>query len=328
MSLKHDILKTLTENKGSSISGQSLAEGLGVSRAAVWKAIKALKDEGFHIESATNRGYSLAEDDDKLSLEGIRNSLGEGFESLHIQVFDEIDSTNTQAKKLAVSDFESGTCIVANRQTAGRGRLGRSFYSPKDSGIYISIIIKPEFDLSQGVLVTTAAACAVYRAIKEVCGLETDIKWVNDLYYEDRKICGILTEAISDFESGGIQAVVIGIGINAKEPDFVPEELQTKMGFLPAVDGFSRNRLAAGVIKHMLAVLEGIESREYLEDYKKRLMFMGKEILINKRAWGKETEGTGTPAVALDVDRDGGLLVEYEDGRRDVLSSGEISIRL
>lgn len=329
MSVKYEVLKTLEKNKGESFSGETLAGTLGVSRAAVWKAITALRKEGYPIEAATNKGYALLEDSDLLSEQGIRLHLDEETSALPLHVYKTLDSTNLAAKRLALEGVNHGTVVISNEQTKGRGRLGREFYSPASSGIYLTILLKPNFDLSKSVLITTAASVAVCKAIQKVCGVESQIKWVNDVYINGEKICGILTEAITDFETGAIEYIASGIGINCHMPESgFPEEIKNKAGAIQA--SFSRNELAAEVINQMMSIYKNIETRDFITEYKKRSMVLGKTIEVIKHYNIQQDSQTSKAetAVALDIDVDGGLIVEYENGIREVLNTGEISIKL
>lgn len=328
MSVKDEVLKTLEINKGECFSGEALANQLGVSRAAVWKAITVLRKEGYAIEAGTNKGYALMESSDLLSEQGIRLYLSESNGLLPMHVYKIIDSTNLAAKRLALEGVSHGTVVVSNEQTKGRGRLGRDFYSPASSGIYLTILLRPNFDLSKGVLITTASSVAVCRAIQKVCGVEAQIKWVNDVYINGQKICGILTEAITDFESGAIEYIASGIGINCHIPETgFPDEIKTKVGAIQT--SFSRNQLAAEVINQLMSIYEDIQSRSFISEYKKRSMVLGKDIEVIKHYSNQVSQNPhAQPAVALDIDNDGGLLVEYEDGTREVLNTGEISIKL
>lgn len=319
MSVKDEVLKALEQNKGQSFSGEGLASTLGVSRAAVWKAITALRKEGYLIEAITNKGYMLLEESNLLSEQGIRMHLDEANAAVALQVHNVIDSTNQGAKMLALQGAAHGTVVIANEQTKGRGRLGRDFYSPASTGIYLSLILKPNFDISKSVLVTTAASVAVVRAIRKVCQCEARIKWVNDVYIADKKICGILTEAVTNFENGEIEYLVLGIGVNCQLPEAgFPDELKEKAGNIPI--SFSRNKLAAEIINQVLHLYEDIENRDFIQEYKEKSMVLGKNIQVIRKGVNKD-------ARALDIDEDGGLLVEYSDGTKEVLNTGEISIR-
>lgn len=378
MTVKSEVLRTLEENRGISFSGEALAERLGISRAAVWKAITSLRNEGYEITAGTNRGYLLAQSNDLLSEEGIRHYLSDSNRSLPLHVFKVLESTNLTAKKLALEGAVHGTAVIANQQTKGRGRLGRSFYSPPSSGIYLSILLKPNFDISKSVLVTTAASVAVARAVKNICNIEAQIKWVNDVYVNNLKICGILTEAVTDFESGNIEYIALGIGVNCCMPESgFPEDLSGKVGSLNLFKGdesscdegsafgnFSRNSLIGEIINQVMSIYENIENREFISEYRERSLLLGREIQVIKggssasslnsakdssasardsSCSAKESSDfstdsscfakassapSGLSAIALDIDNDGCLLVEYEDGTREVLNTGEISIRL
>ena len=331
MSVRESVLEALKENKGTYLSGEKLSDQLGVSRAAVWKAIKALRQAGYRIDAVTNRGYCLSERTAPLSEEEIRRFLPDRYRNNGIYVYDVIDSTNNRARQIAVgeeADKAHGSAVIALQQTAGKGRLGRSFFSPEE-GIYLSIIVKPDFDLSRSVLVTVAAAAAVAEAIDQVCGQEeeTQIKWVNDVYLKGKKVCGILTEGITDFESGQIDHLVIGIGINTSLEGF-PEDLLKVAG---AVEGdYSRSELAAGVIGRVLSYLEDIDSREFMDTYRAKNLLMGRDIKVFKGVYRTDPEHdlSGIPARVLGIDDNGGLQVIYTDGRRETLTTGEVTVRL
>lgn len=324
VTVKDKVLLILEENKGTTISGEALARALGVSRAAIWKAIKALSEEGYEITAGTNKGYCLDSNSDVLSMQGIGSYI-RATPQPKLFVYDTVESTNKLAKQLAFDGALHGTCVIANQQTAGRGRLGRSFFSPAHSGIYLSIILRPETDMTKASLITTMAAVATARAISSVCGIDPDIKWVNDLYFMGKKICGILSEAVTDFESGRIESVVVGIGINcAPPPDGFPDELKKIAGFIPGSYTFSRNQLTAEIITNVMELCEDLSNGNFLEEYRERCLVLGKTIMVYKR--GLENEGT--IATGLDIDNNGALVVKYPNGVIESLSSGEISIRL
>ncbi|MEG1870124.1 MAG: biotin--[acetyl-CoA-carboxylase] ligase, partial [Oscillospiraceae bacterium] len=219
MSVKSSVLQMLEANRGNSVSGQQLANELGVSRSAVWKAIKALETDGYAIEAVTNKGYLLASSNDLISAEGINNYLAAQYKKLPITALKTVSSTNTHARMMAANGAKHGTIVVSEEQTNGKGRMGRTFFSPEGSGIYMSIILRPNTHTTNAVFITTAAAVAVCRAIAKLTVAKPTIKWVNDIILRDKKICGILTEAVTDFENGMVESVVVGIGINFKEPD-------------------------------------------------------------------------------------------------------------
>ncbi len=326
ISVKDRVLLILEENKGNTISGEALAKALNVSRAAVWKAMKALQDEGYEISASTNKGYCLDLNSDVLSRQGIESYV-HATPQPKVHVYESIDSTNKLAKVMANDGAAHGTCIAANLQTEGRGRLGRYFYSPAHSGIYLSIILRPEMDMTKATLLTSMTSVAVAGAISDVCGVETEIKWVNDLYYNGKKVCGILTEAVTNFETGKIESIVVGIGINCAPPGpDMPDELKDIYGFIPGSFSFSRNQLTAEIISRIIALCDEVETGNlsFIEEYRSRSMVIGKDVNVFKGGL------TSNPihAHVNNIDDFGGLMVEYENGKKETLISGEISIRL
>ena len=323
MSVKEAVLSKLEQHRGKDISGEALAKELGVSRAAVWKAINSLKEQGHNIESSTNRGYRLSGDSDILSAEGIKLHLIGDAAAADVIVFDEIDSTNLEAKRMAANGAKNAAIIVADSQTLGRGRFGRSFYSPEGCGIYMSILLKPTAEqLSEAVMLTTAAAVAVCRAASKLGRVEAGIKWVNDIYVNEKKACGILSEAVFDIESGSIGSVVIGIGINFKQgAEPLPDEIANIAGsFFGEFAPISRNEFTARVANELFLMLPQLSEREFLKEYRERSILIGKEIVYSR---GNEKYA----AIAEDIDNDGALVVRYEDGRIEALRSGEVSVR-
>lgn len=232
-----------------------------------------------------------------------------------IIVYDVIDSTNSEAKRLAISG-EGDVVIIADCQTEGRGRLGRSFYSPKGNGLYMSFLIKSDFPDEKSVLLTTATSVIVCRAIEDTANIYPQIKWVNDLYLDGKKVCGILAEAIRNKDNNAIEYIIIGIGINCEGEDF-PEDLKDIAGTLGGVD---RNRLAAAVIKGMKNIRTMIADNDFIDQYKKRSLVIGEKINVLNSEIGE--------AEAIDIDERGGLVIRTRDGKTKTLSSGEISIRL
>lgn len=319
MSLRSDILKELEANRGIDISGQYLAEMFQVSRNAVWKTVNMLKRDGYEILSSSNKGYRLAEKSDILSPEGIMGYLPECCKDLRIFSYKEIDSTNDEAKRLISSGLDCAGLIVAESQTAGKGRLGRTFYSPKQTGIYMSIAIHPKIDIFDAVSITTAASVAVIRAIEALTDAKPMIKWVNDIYLDSKKLCGILTEAVTNIESGITQSIVIGIGINISTANFPAELEGIAVSLYP--EGITRNRLIAGIAKELLDISRDLRDRSYIEEYRAHSLVLGKNITYNKN-------GESYRAKAVAIDDTGGLVVENDCGITETLHSGEISIIL
>lgn len=316
MSLRSEIALILEKNRGSAVSGQELADSLGVTRAAVCKAVKQLRDEGYCISAATNKGYILEENSDVLSAEGIRALLGEKYCSNSITVYKSIDSTNTEAKRSAMLGAAHGTVIAADTQTNGRGRHGHSFYSPAGTGLYLSVVLKPEKPLADCTLTTIAAADALADTIEELTDCKPEIKWVNDILVDGRKVCGILTEAISDIESGMAEAIIVGAGVNISTRDFPPEIADTAGSLKSSV---TRNKLAAGIISRLLDYTAEADSKRILSDYRRRSAALGETVTFTRN-------GKLITALATDINDAGNLIVQTPNGT-EVLKSGEISIR-
>ena len=322
MNVRDSLLKAFAEAGKDYISGSALAEKLGVSRNAVWKAVKALESEGYIIDSVTAKGYRLSKDSNHLSEHLISSKLTASVLGKRIIVLDEIDSTNNYAKELTAKDKSNGTIIVADRQTAGKGRMGRSFVSPSGKGLYMSVILRPEFSLHIAPLITSAVAVAVAEAIESLCDTDISIKWVNDLYLNGKKICGILTEGSMDMEMRAMDIAVIGIGINVRSVEgCFDEELSKRASSIEDETGIviDRNALCAAVINYIDIYLNRIENRSYLREYRRRELLTGNEITANV---GNETI-TGK---AVGIDRNANLMVELENGIVRSLSSGEANL--
>ena len=330
MSTKDTVLALFEKNKGFYVSGEKIASDLNISRTAVWKAVKKLQSEGYEIKAVTNRGYCLDKESDVLTAHGIRSFLGDEYPCLKPEVFVTVDSTNNVCRAKAEEGEEEGYVAVAGAQTSGRGRRGRSFYSPAGSGIYMSILLRPEdFSEKQVLQLTTMAAVAVSAAVEKVSGKTAGIKWVNDILIEGKKVCGILTEAITDFETGQIEYLITGIGINTSEKSF-PEDLKDIAGSVSAegLSGHEKALLAAAVVERFLRYTKDLSG--FMDSYRSRSMIIGKEITVYTGTYRKDPtqELGGRPARALGIGDDGALEVMYTDGSRERLRSGEVSIRI
>ena len=311
MSTKNDVLRLLISSSNEYISGQELAKMLKVSRAAVWKAIKSLEKDGFNIKAKTNKGYCLDDKNDILNAEILKEKLG----GLETHYYASIDSTNTQAKRLINEGNNSTILLVADEQTEGRGRQGKSFYSPALTGIYMSYVFHPMADFATSVSSTTAAAVAVCRAIEGLSNKRPEIKWVNDVYLNGKKICGILCEAITDFETQTVSSVIVGIGMNIKTidfPDFV--ENASCLG-----ENIKRADMIAKITEELEKVLSGSYD-DFIDYYRSHSMIIGKKIDFIEN-------GVVAHATAIEIDPNGGLKVQLDSGEIKTLRSGEISIR-
>ncbi|MCK9169666.1 MAG: biotin--[acetyl-CoA-carboxylase] ligase [Treponema sp.] len=310
------------------ISGEELAERCGISRQAVWKIVKILRARGARIEAVTNRGYHLAGTGSLLS-EEIVTALIPPELDVHIKVYESIDSTSTEAKRLCTETADvnrlNGTVIIAEQQTAGRGRLGRSFFSPRDSGLYMSIIYAPEKSITSPAVLTASAAVGVCRALEIVYGIDAQIKWVNDVFFRGKKICGILAEGITNFETGGIECAVVGIGINILPGSFPPELAGVAGAVLDNTDADTkRNALAANVVKSVLTIYTGTEGFvPVMKEYRDRSLLTGMPVIVNPVI--DQTQKNYT-AVVVGVTDDAKLIVKTADGQTRTLESGEVSL--
>lgn len=324
MGLKEQVLETLEQNKGRYISGADLAARLFVSRNTVWKAVRALAADGHRISAVTNKGYCLDACSDVLSKASVDKFLGAAADTFDVEVHKKLDSTNTAVKERAAAGEKEGKVIVAETQTGGKGRLGRSFYSPAGSGVYFSLLLRPDLGAQDAVLITTAAATATAQAIEFVTGVEASVKWVNDIYCRGKKVCGILTEGSFDMESGGLEYAVLGIGINVIPPEAgFPDELAAVAGTVldgPAQDSDVRSRLIAETLKRFWSFYQNLSEKTFLVNYRERSFVVGRDVDVI-------TGGTVRRARALAIDDDCRLLVRYEIGKIEALSSGEVSVR-
>ena len=311
MSTKEEVLKKLIDSNDY-VSGEMLAKEIGVSRASVWKAIKTRQKAGYDIEGVTKCGYKLNQNNKIVSAQDVKSLLKY---DLDVSYFESIDSTNTYCKRLLAKGKGGEFLVVANNQTAGRGRQGKSFYSPSETGIYFSLVIRPDTSLQNAVTATTAASVAVCKAIEKLTDLKPKIKWVNDVYLNGKKVCGILTEATTDFESGIVDSVIIGIGINISTTKF-PGDVEGA-GCLD-VD-INRSALIAETVNELMNIAGG-DYASFIEYYRSHSMVIGEKIKFIQN-------GKTTFATALAIDERGGLEVGLESGEKTVLRSGEITVR-
>lgn len=321
MNVKDELIKNLAEADGKYVSGAALADKLGVSRNAVWKAVNSIREEGYEVESSP-KGYKLGESNNRLSAEVIYSKLGCTGTERTIVVLDETDSTNIAAKELAASGAPHGSVVIADRQTAGRGRLSRSFVSPPGKGLYMSVVIRPEINMKSVPMITSAIAVAAALAVEKLCGSEVQIKWVNDLYMNEKKICGILTEASLDLEIKSLDYAVVGIGINVRSmKEEFDEELSLHATSVEDETGIvlDRNALCAEVLNNLDIWLGKIEDRSFIIEYRRREYLTGKRITAEYG--GKTITGT-----AVGVDRNANLMVELPNGEIVSLNAGEATL--
>ena len=320
MSTKNEVLKTLM-GESAALSGERLARRLGVTRNSVWKAIEQLRQEGYQIEAATNRGYRLVGAPNRISEPEIEKYLKAKTIGARMEIHGQLDSTNNRAKALAATGAPHGYLVIAESQSGGKGRMGRSFFSPEHSGVYITYVLRPKMLADRAVMITSMAAVAVARAIEALADVDVKIKWVNDLYINGRKACGILCEASIDFESGGLEYAVLGIGINVTKMEFPPElrdiatSIENECGH-----AVSRSRLIAEISNQLETLYEQLETGEFMAESRSRSNVIGRDVTVIR---GDER----FEARALDIDDAGRLVIRTESGVSHV-SSGEISLKL
>ena len=321
---KHEVL-ALLRRQSSPLSGQAIAEELGVSRTAVWKAVGALQKEGYRIDSVPRRGYVLVQTTQALSAVEIRNRLAGHPWAETIVVVDSVDSTNNLAKQLASAGAPEGTCVLAETQTGGRGRLGRSFASPGGMGVYLSVILRPDARPDELMHLSACAAEAGAEAVEAQTGLKPGIKWVNDLVAGGKKLSGILTELSVELETGRAQYAVVGIGINCcqRPSDFPPElaGVATSIAIQTGLDP-DRNALAAELIRSISRLSSELLTARtaWMARYRARCITLGKPVKV---LWPDGTR----EAFAVGLNNYAALEVEYPDGTRATVSSGEVSVR-
>lgn len=319
---KTRILKILRNTDGY-LSGQELCEQLGISRTAVWKYMKQLKEEGYEIQSVQNKGYCLMEVPDVLGESEIKSRMETQWVGQRVYFYEKIDSTNTQAKRLAEEDAPSGTLVVSDCQVKGKGRRGRVWTSPKGEAIYMTILLRPQIRPDRASMVTLVMGLSVVQAIRNVLGLETSIKWPNDVVLNRKKLVGILTEMSAQMDY--IEYLVIGTGINANMTAF-SEELKDKATSLRMEMGRPVNR-AALIAESMKCFEKNYEIFEktqdlsgLMEDYQAVLANLNQPVRVLEP--GHEYSG-----IARGINERGELLVEREDGTVTAVYSGEVSVR-
>ncbi len=322
--MKHKIIDFLKENDNEFVSGEQISKKLGITRAAVWKHINSLKENGYNVESASKKGYKLIMCPDILSYDELKNHLNTEFIGRNIIHFNELDSTNSYAKSISDKLEGEGHVVITEKQLSGRGRLGRQWISQNNKGIWMSIILRPKISIFEVSKITQVAAAAVNLAFSSQ-GIDTQIKWPNDLIINDKKICGILTEMSSEINA--INYVVVGIGINVNNDtdDFSDELKNTATSIkIETNKELKRNILASEILNNFEKLYIELNNNNFsksLDICRKNSYVIGKEINLIKNQEVKE-------AKAIDINNEGELVVRYENGETDNIISGEISVRL
>ena len=326
MSSREAVLSLLRGEEGF-LSGQELSRRLQLSRAAVWKAVDALRGEGYEIEARTGLGYRLTAAPDVLTEAEIRSFLGPTrLVGRELRCFEELDSTNNYLK--AQPGAPDGTAAIADSQTAGRGRMDRSFQSPRGQGIYLSVLLRPPLPPDRLPPVTALAGVAVCAAVERVCGAQPGLKWPNDPVLNGKKLCGILTELSLEAETGRVQSLVLGVGVNVGqgEEDFSPEVREVATSLRQALGrSVSRPQLAAALLEELdrayAALLAG-DLSAYLAAYRSRCVNLGKTVRLLPFGGGERET-----AQAVDIDEEFSLVVRGADGKERTVRSGEVSVR-
>lgn len=318
MGTKKKVLEILSNSQGY-VSGAELAKVIGVTRNSVWKAVSKLKCQGYEI-CADSNGYKLIVNEGAFDEINIKRYL-KNEHSLYI--YKEETSSNTVAKALCQKGENEGSVVIVESQTAGRGRMGRSFLSSSENGLYMSIILRPKIKADKCVALTVACAVAVAKAIEETSGIECGIKWVNDIYIGGKKCCGILTEASLDFETGGLEYAIVGIGVNLCPPTegFHEEIKEIACGVYEKEypKGY-KSKLCASIINNFFDVYSQLEEKKFIKLYKEKSIIIGNmvDVYVGDRI---------VSGIATDIDEDACLIVTNEKGEKFTFNSGEARVR-
>lgn len=322
---REKVLALLRERQGEYCSGEAMSRQLGISRAGVWKAIEGLRQEGYTISSAPNRGYRLEEGPDLLRAGELSGALSGCLVGRKLLCLETVDSTNTECKRRAMAGEAEGLVVVADEQTGGRGRLGRSFQSPKGQGLYLSALLRPRLEPGQVADFTAWVAVAVCDGIEAACGVRPRIKWTNDIILGGKKLVGILTELGLESESNALEYLIPGIGVNVNQApeDFSPEIRDMATSLAQELSRpVRRSDLAVQIILALDRMYAGFPENkaEYLEKYRADCLTPGNQVQLITPVSRQE-------AYAVAVDDDFRLVVELPDGTRKALSAGEVSVR-
>lgn len=324
--LQDEILALLRSEPEAYRSGEEMSRHLGVSRAAVWKAVEALRRAGYEIVSAPNRGYRLSAAPDDLRSGELTAALAGRLVGREVVCLDTVDSTNSEVKRRAADGAAEGLAVLSDEQTAGRGRRGNAFQSLKGKGLFCSVLLRPRVPLDALSQLTAWTAVAVCRAVQACCGLECGIKWTNDIILNGKKLCGILTELEFEAESAAAVAVVVGVGVNVgqNEADFGPDLSPIATSLTQAL---GRPVRRAELAVHLLAALDEMYAafpqgkNEYLAEYRRRCVTTGHEVALVGPGSSRE------PAFAQEVDDDFSLVCRLPDGSERTVTAGEVSVR-
>jgi BirA family biotin operon repressor/biotin-[acetyl-CoA-carboxylase] ligase len=321
MSTSEKVLSFLLNNENFPVSGNYISEKLNISRNAVWKAVNTLREKGYIIEGHTNSGYILKSTSGRISADSIEKKLEN--DKIRVEHYELLTSTNDFLKEKAEQGESEGLVVIADAQSAGKGRLGRKFESPDKTGIYMSFLLRPQFTIDKSLMITTAASVAVSYAVDQYSdNIKTWIKWVNDVYIGDKKISGILTEASTNFETGMLDYVILGIGINLSPPkggfeDSIKDIAGTV--FNKQCETEMKENIISGVINRFFSIYDKLPETSFLAEYRSKSLLVGKEI-------GYIRNGIEKRGLVRNIDDSAALIVELKDGKQERLSSGEVTI--
>lgn len=320
MAIKDRILYFL--RSGEFVSGEDLSVRLKVSRTAVWKSINSLKEQGYEIDSVTNRGYRLVSSPDVLTIGEISRELGTRLLGAKLFSFDSVDSTNEEAKRQALAEAPDGSVFVSELQTGGKGRLGRNWSSPPGTGLWFSVLLRPGSIPARASVTTLLAGYAVRSAIRQTTDCPAMIKWPNDIVIGPKKVCGILTEMSAEMER--VEFIVVGIGVNVNGAQF-PGELKEKATslFLQCGKTFRRAPLLGEILRRFEKLLEenrGGLSPDFLAEYKKSCVSLDRAVSF-------ERNGVRLSGRSVDISPEGELVVAMPDGTLTTVFSGEVSVQ-
>ena len=323
--MKKKILETLKNNTKSYVSGEELSNTIGVTRAAIWKHIKQLKEEGYEIEAISRKGYKLVGESEILDSKALEIEMKESQYFSKIIHFNTIDSTSNKAKQMAYQGAAEGTVVISEEQTGGRGRLGRQWMSPKGTGIWMSIILKPQIEPQEATKITQVAAAAVALAIRNLTGCKPGIKWPNDVILGGKKVCGILTEMGGELNSVNYVIVGIGINVNMHNKDFPEDLLETATSLMEFCGKtFSRKLLVINILREFeelyLDFTINNNINKSVSICRDLSVTLGNQVKIIQR--GNEMLGE-----ALDITENGELIIKNSEGKIQNIMSGEVSVR-
>lgn len=318
-----DTILTILKQQADYISGEEVSRILGVTRTTVWKAIQQLKEQGYEIDSVTKKGYKLCGVPDIVTAQEIKSALTTKILGSEVFDYKEVSSTNKIAKAKAAEGVKEGAVFIAEKQTAGRGRLGKTWESPSGTGIWMSLVLRPNILPQDTPNLTLVAGLAICKAIRNITELPAYIKWPNDIIINGKKVCGILTEMSAEMER--VNYVIVGIGINVNTVTFPKEiEKQATSLKLEATIGYNRKDIISELLtlfeKYYQIYLNGLSIEPLLDEYKKLCITLQNEVQVitkDKTYWAKP----------VDIDKTGALIVDNKDGERISITSGEVSVR-